>query len=183
MSRSLIKIVDSSLLPAALMILSKFLGLIIVAKLTNLPWSIKEYSSNLFSIGNALDIEQVRVLTSYSDMIMFITVALGLSMVIIRAIYLHNTHVKPTLVTRLADKNLLSLITTSYEVYHFAFAWLTFTVLANIIILINAIQGTSYIWVAVIATIFTSGLVVILLQDIYREMENIKKHPSKYQWN
>lgn len=184
MSKSLIKIVDASLLPASLMILSKALGIFLLAKILNLPISLSQYSDNLFSIGGeSLTPEDIRFITSYSDLIMYTALALVFSFNIVRAIYLHNSHIKPTLVTKLADNNLLNLIKDSYEIYHSATAWLGFTALANAVILVNVLSGATYLWVGIITVLITTLLAVLLLHDVHREIENIKKHPGQYNWN
>ena len=113
---------------------------------------------------------------------MYATVALGMLFVIIRAVYLHNSHIKPTLVARLANYNLLTLVRDSYDVYHSAAVWLIFTWVANTVIIINAIAGQSFSWVAVIATFISIVSTLVLFQDVYKEIENIRRKPSDYQW-
>ncbi len=182
MSKSLVKLVDNSLLPAAIMVIGKFAGIIFAIQLFNIPISIKEYTNNIFSYGTALNFEDVSTITSYSDLIMFSLVALFFSATIIRAVYLHNTHIKPTLVVRLANRNLLSLVQNSYEIYHSTSIWLLFTWIANAVILVNAATGKTYGWIAIAASITSVLLTVILLQDVYREVENIKHNPGQYNW-
>ncbi len=184
MSKSFIKIVDASILPASLMILSKAIGIFVLTKILDIPISLTQYSDNLFSIGGqSLSLTDVKFITSYSDLIMYTVLAIIFSLNIFRAIYLHNSHIKPTLVTKLADNNLLNLIKDSYEIYHSATAWLGFTVLANAVILVNVINGVTYLWVGILTVIISALLTVLLLQDVHKEIENIKKHPGQYNWS
>lgn len=184
MSKSFIKIVDASILPASLMILSKALGIYLLTKLLNIPIGLSQYSDNLFSIGGqSLSLDDVRFITSYSDLIMFTVLAIVFSINIFRAIYLHNSHIKPTLVTKLADNNLLNLIKDSYEIYHSATAWLGFTALTNAVILVNVVNGFTYAWIGLLTVTITALLTVLLLQDVHKEIENIKKHPGQYNWS
>lgn len=182
MSKSLIKVVDNSLFPAAVMVLGKFLGVLFVIRVFNLPWSIKEYTNNIFSFTVTQQPNDIALVTSYSDLVMFIFIAVGFSITIFRAIYLHTTHIKPTLVSKLANKNLLSLIQNSYEIYHSSFVWLLFTWIANVIIVVNSLAGRTYGWVAVVSVVSSMILTAILLQDVYKEVENIKHKPGEYIW-
>lgn len=182
MSKSLVKLVDNSLLPAAIMIIGKFAGIILVIKLFNLPWSIKEYTNNIFSFSTVINAEDVTTVTSYSDLVMYFLIALFFTITIIRAVYLHSSHIKPTLVTRLANKNLLNVIQNSYEIYHSAVIWLLFTWISNVLILVNVAAGKTFGWIGLAATLTSIMLTVILLQDVYREVENIKHNPGQYEW-
>jgi len=182
MSRSLIKLVDNSLLPAALMVIGKFVGVIVVIQLFNISTSIREYSNSLFSYSTILKPEDVLTVTTYSDLIMYAVLAIGFSVNIFRAVYLHSSHIKPTLVSRLVNKNLFSLIQNSYEIYHSAAIWLVFVLVSNVLIIVNAINGSTYPWLAVVTVIASALLTTVLLQDVYREIENIKHHPGDYHW-
>lgn len=182
MSKSLVKLVDNSLLPAAIMIIGKFVGIVLTIQIFNLPWSIKEYTNNMFSLSTVVEAGDVNTVYSYSDLIMYFLIALFFTAVIIRAVYLHSSHIKPTLVAQLANKNLLSLIQNSYEIYHSAVIWLLFTWIANVIIIINALSGKTFGWVAIATTLTSVMLTIVLLQDVYREVENIKHNPGQYQW-
>jgi len=182
MSKSLVKLVDLSLLPAAIMIIGKFIGIIITIQLFNLPWSIKEYTNDIFSLTTSVNPTDLQTVTSYSDLIMFSIIALFFTFTIIRAVYLHSTHVKPTLVTQLADKNLLNLIQSSYEIYHSSAVWLLFSWIATILIGINTLAGKTYSWIGIAALVTSILLTVILLGDVYREIEHIKHNPGEYNW-
>ena len=182
MSKSIITLLDKALLPAAVMIFGKFIGVAITLRLFNLPWTVGQVANSVFSNGNIIRAEDLKTVISYSDLIMYIVVALGMVLILVRAIYLHNSHIKPSLVARLANYNLLSLIRDSYDVYHSAAVWLIFTWVANTIVIINALSGQSFPWVAAIATIASIVATLVLFQDVYKEIENIRRKPSDYQW-
>lgn len=182
MSKSIITLLDKALLPAAVMIFGKFIGVAITLRLFNLPWSVGQVANSVFSNGNIIRADDLKTVISFSDLIMYLTVALGMVVILIRAIYLHNSHVKPSLVARLANYNLLSIIRDSYDVYHSAAVWLIFTWVANTVLIINALSGQTYSWVAAVATLISIVSTVVLFQDVYKEIENIKRKPSDYQW-
>ncbi|MEO6728298.1 MAG: hypothetical protein ABIM99_00080 [Candidatus Dojkabacteria bacterium] len=182
MSKSIITLLDKALLPAAVMIFGKFIGVAITLRLFNLPWTVGQVANSVFSNGNIIRAEDLQTVISYSDLIMYLVVALGMAIVLVRAIYLHNSHVRPTLVARLANYNLLSLVSDSYDVYHSAAIWLIFTWVTNTIVIINTLSGQTLSWVAAVATVISLIATVFLFQDVYKEIENIKRKPSDYQW-
>lgn len=182
MSKSLIKLIDLSLLPAILMAIAKFAGVVIVIRIFDLPWAVKEYANSLFSVSTVLRTEDLSVVTSYSDLIMYSALAFGLSVMIFRATYFHNSHIKPKLLVRLSNINLLSLVQSSYEIYHSAFIWVVFCWISNLLILINVANQKTFVWVGILATISSVTLTGLLIRDVYKEIESIKKSPSKYNW-
>lgn len=182
MTKTLIRFVDSSLFPAAALVAGKFLGLILTFQLFGIGWSLKQYAESFFSIGTSVRLEDLALATSYSDLFMYVFIALFFSFSVIRAVFFHASHVKPSLVIKLANKNLLNLIQSSYKVYNYAFVWLLFAWIGNILILVNVTRGTTYLWVGIVVTISSIVLSVILLEDLYKEIENIKNHPGKYKW-
>lgn len=182
MSKTFVTFFDNALLPASLMVVSKFLGVFLVITFLDVDWTLQEYSNDLFAFGSSSNVEDVQIITSYSDLFMYFTLALLFSFSIFRAVYLHSSHIKPELISSLATKNLLDLVRGSYEIYHAASVWLTFTIIANVIIIVNALNEQTYTWIAIACTATTVALAVILLQDVYREIQHIKKHPGDYSW-
>lgn len=182
MSKSLIKLIEYSLMPAALLIIGKIAGIFVSIRLFDIPLTTKEYANQLFSpvvVSNPLHLLQV---TSFSDLTMFVVIATYFSIALIRAIYLHNTHVKPPLVAKLVKYNLLSLVQNSYELYHNAFVSLIFTWIATILIVVNVLNSQTYGWIAISSSLVTFALTLGLFYDVYREIEQIRKSPGKYEW-
>ncbi len=182
MSKSLIKLIDYSLLPALLMVFGKFVGVILVGKFIGVNVNIREYSDALLAVSPMVSKQDLITITSYSDLIMYAFVAGLFSVVLIKAVFFHNTHAKPTLVAKLAHSNMLSLIQNSYEIYHSASIHLVFLWIATSIVIFNSAVGNTYSWIAVLSTISSIVLTAILLQDVYREIENIKNKPGSYNW-
>lgn len=177
MSKSLLKLLDNSIFPACIMVLGKLVGVLLTIWIFNIPFTLRDYFNNFYSLRFVVSEENLRTVTSYSDLIMYIFVAIFFSFNIVRAIYLHNSHVKPTLITRLANSNLLKLIQSSYEIYHSATIWLIFMWVSNILVLVNVFAGNTFSWIGILVT-----LTSILLSDVYREIENIKRKPGTYNW-
>ena len=183
MSKSLLKLLDNSIFPACILILGKLVGVLLTLWYFNIPFSLRDYFSNIYSLRFIVQEESIKSVTSYSDLIMYIVIAVFFSITIIRAVFLHNTHVKPTLVTKLANSNLLRLVQSSYDIYHASTVWLIFLWVANIIVLINVFSGNTMAWVLIFCTISSVLLTAALLQDVFKEIESIKHKPGEYQWS
>lgn len=183
MSKSLLKLLDNSIFPACIMILGKLLGVIATLWLLNIPFTVRDYFSNIYSLRFIVQEENIKVITSYSDLTMYLILAIFFSLTIVKAIFLHSSHIKPSLMTKLANSNLLKLVQSSYEIYHSASIWLIFMWVSNVIVVGNVLAGNTYAWIGVLCTVVSILLTSILLQDVYREIENIKHKPSGYLMN
>jgi hypothetical protein len=180
MSKSLLKLLDNSIFPACVMILAKLLGVISIIWLLEMPYSVRDYFSNVYSLRVVVHEENLMVLNSYSDLVMYLVLAIFFSVSIIRAIFLHGSHIKPSMVMKLANNNLLGLIQSSYEIYHSAIVWLLFMWVSNVLLVVNVLSGNTYVWIGIISTLISILLTTVLLQDVYKEIENIKQKPGKY---
>lgn len=146
----------------------------------DVEWTLNEHANDLFSFGSSNSLEDIQVITSYSDLFMYVVMALFFSFNIFRAVFLHSSHVNPKLVRKLIERNLIEVIKGSFEIYTSASIWLSFTLVANVLILVNVVQSNTYLWVGATTLISTLALATILLQDVYHEIRAIKKSPSKY---
>lgn len=180
MSKSLLKLLDNSIFPACIMILGKLIGVIATLWILNVPFTVRDYFSNIYSLRFVVQEENLKAITSYSDLAMYLILAIFFSLTIIKAIFLHSSHIRPSLVTKLANSNLLKLIQSSYEIYHSASIWLIFMWVSNVLVLANVFSGNTYTWVGVLCSVVSILLTSILLQDVYREIENIKHKPNGY---
>jgi hypothetical protein len=181
MSKSLLKFIDLIMLPASLMVLGKFIGVSLTIKILNLPSAIGDVGG-IFTHGTILKESDLKTVITNSDLLMFAFISIGAGVILFRSIYLHSTHIKPSLVARLAKYNLLTLIVSSYEVYHQAAAWIIFCWVAFVINLSNVITGKSE-WLSIVVIFITSViLTAILFNDIGKELDNLKSNPKGYDW-
>lgn len=183
MSKSLVKFLDNSLFPASIVILGKIIGILISSKIFNIQWSLKDYANSVFAVSSVVSQHDMIILTSYSDLIMFGIVAGFLAFEVVRALYFHDSHVKPSMVLKLGNLNLLGLIKSSYEIYHSLSAWWLFTALANVLVWVDVLEGNTYLLIGLFCTVVTIVLSALILQDAYAEIEHVKKHPGHYNWN
>lgn len=180
MSKSLIKLIDTALIPAAVMICGKVVGLCFANTVFKLNWGIVTNPSNFFSVNieYATLAEQITA-TSYSNLIMFLFVFIGFMFILIRALYFNSSHISPSLVAKLATNNLLNLITDSFEIYRKASIWLVMLWIALFALLINVIIGKAYPWTGVLCIMCTFITTTILLKDVSKEIDSARKNLSK----
>lgn len=175
MSKTLLDYLDEILLPSSLMIVSKFVGVFVAILIFGVDWTLKEYSSELFAFGETTTLSDAMTITTYSDLFMFIVMALFFSFSVVRAVFFHTTHISQELLYKLTVNNLNGLVRSSFVIYKSASIWLTFTLISNLIILYNVAQGKSYTWILPITLFFSFSLVIILLTDVAREVKAQRK--------
>ncbi|KXK26422.1 MAG: hypothetical protein TR69_WS6001000425 [candidate division WS6 bacterium OLB20] len=169
MTSSLIKLIDYALLPLVLIILGKVLGVYVVSALFGVELGVSQGGSYL-PFQPAVPAQDLQTVSSYSDLFMFAVIATGFSFILVSALKLHDTHIDVKTVTMLAKFNLLSLMKTTYELYHAGAIWIIFVWLATAVILLNALTGATYWWVFVFALVFSLSTTIALLRDLFAEI-------------
>ncbi|MCA9385032.1 hypothetical protein KC717_00125 [Candidatus Dojkabacteria bacterium] len=175
MSPSLVKLVDASILPAAILIVAKAIGLYLVISFLGLEWQIEYANNSIFSVYPVVFKRDVGVLSTYSDLFVILVMLAGYGIVTFRATHLHNSHIDPKLVVTLAKLNFLGLVKDSYKIYHTAAVWILFSLVAIIFTSYNVIVGTTAGWVIIIGLLIFAGITVALIRDIEDEIARAKK--------
>ena len=172
-SSSVIKLIDEAIAPAALLILAKLLGFFLVSYFGNVPITInfKDILGILPSI-QFISVSDYIIAENYSNITMFMAVALGTLLVLSRAHFLHESHINPNVHTKIASLNLEKLIAPSYHLYHQAAIWLTFLWLTTVFL------GTSTVFlkithpaVSAVAFIVAVSFTWVLIHDIEKEIK------------
>ncbi len=182
MSKIFVKILDASILPASTMIVAKLIGLYITVKIFDIKWGIQTISDTLISSRPIiLNTNDITLVSSYSDLFLLFVMLIGFSWQVIKAVYFHNTHVKPKIISRLAIHGLLNLIKSSFEVYKTATVWLIFLWLTNASIIINIFANKTEVWIGMLGLIVSIILSVILLHDASYEihLSKLKNYNGK----
>ncbi len=170
MSKTLVKIVDASLFPAALMVAGKFIGLYLVLNIFNLEWGVENTPNSIVSARPVLLGEDLAFASSYSDLFVILLMLLGFSYYVIKAVFFHSSHIDPRLATRLAINGLFDLVKDSFEIYNKASIWLLFVWLTNVTIIVNTLMGKTYTWVLLFSVTISLLLTIILLRDVAYEI-------------
>jgi len=180
MKKTLLSLIKYSLLPALLLFLGKLVGILFVAGIFKIgvEFSLNDY--NIFLFKASVTGDQLLTLSSYSDIFMFLTIVLGMSIILFRALMFHDTHISSKNVFRLAKYNLLDLIGTSFELYHSGVIWIAFTWVSTVIIFLNCTRGITYVWVLFVAVVFSIFFSIIFARDLISEI-NLSNDESKKQ--
>jgi hypothetical protein len=180
MTKSLIHFIDAALLPAALMVVGKFLGLLFTVRIFNLPIALTEVQGSIFSVRPEVLPENLVLISTYSDIAMYLVVAAGFSVVLLQATHFHDTHIKPSLLIKLSNYNLLGLVKSSFNIYHLAAIWLVALWLTSGLVMLNAAVGKTEGWVGITCVFASIIFTSILLQDVYKEIEIARRNLGKY---
>jgi hypothetical protein len=141
------------------------------AALFNIHVDLTAAPASWLTFQNLVSANGILTVSSYSDLFMYLGIAVGMSVILVQALYLHDSHITPNMINRLAKNNLLSLIRSSFELYHSGVIWLLFLWLANILILINTIRSLTNLWTLLVCTIFTISYSIIFMKDLFAEIE------------
>jgi hypothetical protein len=152
-------------------VVGKFIGLIFSINLFSLEWGIKNIPGALFSVRPVFYSEDILIASTYSDLVMFAIIIIGFSIVLMQALVFHDSHISPSLLSKLANKNLLGLVKSTFEIYHKAAVWTIFVWISVLLIFLNTLASKTELWVLVFALITTIALNVFLLRDVASEIE------------
>lgn len=181
MSKSLVKVIDVALLPAALMVVSKLIGIFISAALFEIEIDISSAAESILSIRPVVESADLSALSTYSDLIMYLLLASGFTFILVQATHFHDTHINPRLLVKLNKHNLTGLVQSSFKIYHSAAIWSIVLWIATILVLVNAVVGATQWWVG-ITSIFASIIFsTLMIQDVYREIELGQRQIGKSQ--
>lgn len=180
MSNSLIKLIDIALLPAALMVLSKFIGLVVVVSLFGIQLDLNSAAESLLNVRPAVLAEDLITISTYSDLIMYLLLAAAFSFILIQATHFHDTHISPRMLVKLSRHNLTGLVQSSFRLYHSAAIWLVVIWIATSLIWINVLNQTTQLWTGVAVLIASITFTTILIQDVYKEIELGQRQVGKH---
>jgi len=174
MNKTLLTLIKYSLLPALLLFIGKLAGILFVSGLFNFNVQFSLVDYNIFFFKTLVDSKNYIILSSYSDMFMFLVMMLGMTILLFQALVLHDSHISSNTVFRLAKYNLLDLIKTSFDLYHSGIVWALFMWLSCLLIGLNTLKGATYIWVLGIALVFSISYSIIFIKDLFSEIKLIK---------
>ena len=176
-SKSLIKLIDEAIVPAVLMIIIKGIGLFATVVFFNLPFTL-EYRS-IFGILPSFRFATLQAYITaenYSNLAMFAAVAAGAIIVILKAHFLHESHIHPKLHARLIALKLERLAQSSYHLYHQATIWLVFLWLTVGFLTLSSIAKITYPQITIAAFLVAANLSWVFALDVEKEIELSKGH-------
>ena len=175
-NKSLIKLIDEALLPATVLIIAKMASLFAASYFLNLDFTVKMATFlKILPTVHFTNPQDYILAENYSNMAMFLISALGCAFVLVRAHFFHQSHIHPSLQTKLISLNLESLIAPSYHLYHQATIWLIFLWLTTGFLILSTILGITYAPISLVAFIITANFSWVLTIDIQKEVEITKE--------
>ncbi len=171
-AKSTVKLIDEAVIPAVVLIIAKILGIYLVNYLLKVDYNINPngFLNILPSITYTSPNDYI-VAENYSNLAMFVAVALGTLVVTVKAHFLHESHISPRLHQKLVKLNLEKFISTSFHLYHQAFIWLVFLWLVTIFLITATLAEIIYPQVSAIAVIIALNFSWILAVDVQKEIE------------
>lgn len=169
-SKTLTKLIDEAILPGLVLVLGKFLGVVLVAKIISAEFKLisGEFFFPSFSFSN---FSAYYTVNSFSNLAMYVGVGLGCAAILVRAHFFHSSHITPKMHIRLLKLGLTGLIAETYQLYHQAAVWLIFLWLATILILVQSFFGLTSAAIAIISFLITLNFSWFLVADIEQEVE------------
>lgn len=165
------ELVDLAVLPAALLICAKAVGMAVINSVFNLNWGIQTIASAVFSVRavyeNASD---ALLVSSYTNLFMFISVFVGAIIIVSKSLLFHYRKASPHFVLKLAKYDLLHLLKSSFNLYKEAFVWGVFLILTTVYIFISFLFSQTYAWVAAISVMFCITFIWIMIQNIEEDI-------------
>lgn len=177
MSKLLKQLLKNSLLPAALMIVAKLLGLFLAVKFFDMNVYLGNELQGLFSVQVYIDNSQDTVLANtISNGVMLTLLLIGYLYLITRyLLYSKSTH-DPRTIVKLAKFNLVRWVTDKNNVFTRIFCWAIFVLSACAVMITSAVSSSSYSWAGLVA--FTWAIFIIWTLIRTFEIETDKIYPK-----
>ena len=164
-SRTLVRLIDQAIVPAIILLATRLASVILISY-------IYEIKLVLTNQGFVFENESHYLLVnSYSSLAMIIVLGVGLLYILLKAFIFHDTHVTPSLTTKLFHYKLTTLIQSSFELYSQGVIWLAYLYLISIVSGILAMFGLIYGWISVVGLLMSILGTVVLVFDVENEIE------------
>ncbi len=165
-AKSITKLIDEAIIPALLLIIAKVAGILASSYFFKLNYQV---NVSIFPNITFSSLSDYVIAENYSNLLMFAAAAIGSLVVILRAHYLHESHITPMVQQKLAKLNLENIIKPSYHLYHQAAIWLTFLWLTTGFLIISTVTKITYVPITVVAVLIAVNFSWIMARDIEKE--------------
>ncbi len=174
LSKVLTKLIDKAIVPAVLLLSSRIISIILVSKYLGINFRISKLG---FIFESALDYTTVN---SYSAILMTAMLVIGLFYVIAKSLFFHESHIKPTLTSRLFSLRAQSLIQSSFDIYTQGAVWLSYSYLLLIVSGIMTLSNLMFTWTFYIILGVTVLTTIFFIFDIEEEVKIKKEDKEEY---
>jgi len=166
-SRTLVRLIDQAVVPAILLLCTRLASVIIVSYILGAKFI---FSTKGFVFHNP---DNYIAVNSFSTLAMVVVLGLGLTYILAKALYFHDTHISPKLTTKLFRHKMATLIQSSFELYSQGVIWLVYLYLVTIVAVILGIFGVIYDWITIVSGSFCAITTLLLILDIEHELDEI----------
>jgi hypothetical protein len=174
MSKLLQKILSASIFPAALIIVSKIVGMMLVNKIFDLSWGIQTQTGSLFSVQVVYESSAKALLcNSYSNLFVVFILILGVSALLFQGTYLHTSHQNPRVLVKLMNFDFLMWLAESDVIFPRLAVWLLFLWAISLMTVVQAVQGDLYPWIAIFGFIASIICTVLSFHDFERDLHTM----------
>lgn len=181
MSKLLKRALKISIVPAILIIVGKFLGILCTSIIYNLNFQVSNDLSGIFSIQIYYsDPSTTLFVNSISNLVMVLVIAIPLLFFILKT-YLYNTVAdNPRTIVKMTKLNILKWITSKSTSFLTIFIWCAFLWLAAGITIAHTLQGNTYDWIGITAG--SLAMLISLFTIKTFEIETAKIYPTEHKY-
>ena len=173
MSAFILKLLDESIIPAVLVFSTKIVGLILAARYFGIPLLARD-KVLYFSHYNDLILAN-----NVSNILVGVVILAGISVVLVRLYYFHDSHVHPFFLTKLLESDLEFAVSTSFELFHQIMVWLSLGFFTVASLFVQAVFGLTSPFILFVSILVLIILVVLTIMDFEREVKlETKGRPS-----
>ncbi len=170
MSKTLIRLIDISIFPTALLIVSRTIGLSLGIWYFGIDWQVDFVNNSLLSVFPVVFEKDLQIISTFVDAFTILVMLMGYGIVTLRAIWFHDSHIDPRMVARLARLSLLGIIKSTFLIYTEAGVWFILALVGVLFGIYHSIIGLTDSWIAISATVLLACLSVLLLRDVEEEI-------------
>ncbi|MBN2100948.1 hypothetical protein JW710_03580 [Candidatus Dojkabacteria bacterium] len=174
MSKLLKKILSAAIFPAALMIVSKVLGMALANRIFDLGWSVQSNTTGLFSIQILYPDRQSAIqCNSYSNLFMITCLLIGVGVTLFQGYFLHSSHQNPKVLIKMLKFDFLVWLSDTPTIFPNMAVWLAFLWTGTVICITQSLQDFTYPWISVFAIVASIVVTWLGVRDLERELDTI----------
>ena len=118
MSKLLRKILSAALFPAALIIVSKIIGMILVNSFFGLEWYLQTNTQTFFSVQIVYpDLTTAIMCNSYSNLFVLIVMLIGVRVLLFQSMNLNSSHQNPKVLVKLVQFDFIMWLSESNVIF------------------------------------------------------------------
>lgn len=158
MSKLLKKTLSAAFFPAALIIVSKIVGMSLANRIFDLNWSLQTNTSTLFSVQIIYPDQASAILcNSFSNLFVLLSLFIGVTVLLFQSRYLNASHQNPKVLVKLIQFDFIMWLSESATIYPRLAVWITFLWIITVVTISQSLQSMTYSGVAI------SGIVLSVL--------------------